>query len=683
MKFLHPEFLFALFALAIPIIIHLFNFRKYKRVLFTNVAFLREVKEQTQASQKLKHLLVLLARLLFLTFLISAFAQPVIPLKDTEISPAEKVVSIFVDNSFSMQGENSEGSLLLQALEVANEISDSYSASTEFQLLTQNFEARHQRLTTQEGFKELLEEVQIAPQSRLLSEIIARQQDLLNTSPERDRHLFIISDFQESMCDIEGIPLDTSITVTFIPLTTDIVQNMYIDSIWFSNPVRSFGQQEKLGIRIKNHSNKVLEDVPVSLWINDNQAAIGTFDLQPYAYTDTIIYYDNDFQGIVHGHVDIDDYPVTFDDTFYFSYNVDSAIKVMEILPSADNLILSPVAKIFDGDPLYQYTQVNQKMIDFVQLKNQNFIVLSNIEELSSGLAEELIRFAENGGGIFYIPSQKINPASINFFTQLFNGPTYSDAVKQESKVNFIDSESPFFVDMFDRIPKNMDLPNVLEYYPMKSKISGSSRTLMQLRNGDPFITQSPIGLGNIYCSAVSINTENNTFSRHALFVTTILRMSELSKSTGRISYNLNEETPIQTGNKLPNADDVFTIRSTNDSFEMIPDFRNLNGKGYLFVKDQITEAGGYNISLGSEILNGVAFNYPRTESKLDYIEGAKLQEKLNLQGLTNVVLLQKTGDALKSSLLELETGKKLWKQFIIIALLFVLAEVALLKFWK
>ncbi|MBL0031994.1 MAG: BatA domain-containing protein [Bacteroidetes bacterium] len=81
MQFIYPEFLFALSVLAIPIIIHLFNFRRFKKIYFTNVRFLKEIKQDTQSKSKLKHLLVLLSRLLALTFLVLAFAQPFIPAK--------------------------------------------------------------------------------------------------------------------------------------------------------------------------------------------------------------------------------------------------------------------------------------------------------------------------------------------------------------------------------------------------------------------------------------------------------------------------------------------------------------------------------------------------------------------------------------------------------------------------
>jgi len=102
MEFLHPSFLWALLALAIPIIIHLFHFRRFKKVLFTNVKFLQEIKEETSSRSKVKNLLVLLSRLLAVAALVLAFAQPYIP-QGKDIKKGNSAVSIFVDNSYSMR----------------------------------------------------------------------------------------------------------------------------------------------------------------------------------------------------------------------------------------------------------------------------------------------------------------------------------------------------------------------------------------------------------------------------------------------------------------------------------------------------------------------------------------------------------------------------------------------------
>lgn len=683
MKFLHPEFLYALFALAIPIIIHLFNFRRYKRVAFTNVGFLREVRDRTQATQKVKHLLVLLSRLLLLAFLIMAFAQPVIPKKDAATARAEKAVSIFVDNSFSMQAENEEGNLLLQALEKARSVAQSYSPTAEFQLLTHGFEGKHQRFTTREDFLDQLDDIDITAQSRKLSEITSRQQDLLKTADGKAQHAYIISDFQQYMCDFEAVPSDTSIQVQYIPIGIQSSANVYIDSLWFNTPFHNLNQQEKLNIRIQNHSEKSAEDLPMNVWLDGAQASVGTYHTTPRNHTDTALYFNNDDPGIRHGYVDIDDYPITYDDQYYFTYSVDSTLKVLEITGENLESNQSYFSRIFGDDPLYEYNQVSVRMIDYSDLKNSHFIVLNELDALSSGLRNALYDFVENGGSVFLVPGASIDGTSLNEFTQLFQGPAFTEVVETDSKVGDIDTEAPFFANLFERIPRNMDLPKVLSHYRLTSKVTGKDRALMRLQNGNPFLSHVSHGLGNLYISAVPLVTENNNFARHAIFVASVLRMSELSRPSTAISYSLASELAISTGNHLPSGDDVFNIKSVEGDFEFIPEFNLIDGKGFLFIRDQISEAGNYVLQLGGRDLMGLAFNYPRSESVLDYYSGTNLRNALDEYGLTGVSLIEKSGDALEASLMDMESGKKLWKIFLIIALLFVLIETLLLKFWK
>ena len=83
MSFAYPEFLFALAAISVPIVIHLFNFRRFKKVYFSDIRFLKDVEIETKSRNKLKNLLILLSRILAITFLVMAFAKPVIQLEIT------------------------------------------------------------------------------------------------------------------------------------------------------------------------------------------------------------------------------------------------------------------------------------------------------------------------------------------------------------------------------------------------------------------------------------------------------------------------------------------------------------------------------------------------------------------------------------------------------------------------
>jgi uncharacterized membrane protein len=154
MNFIFPGFLFALLAVVVPIIIHLFNLRKFKKVYFSNVQFLKALQQQTSSSQQLKERLILAARVLFITFLVLAFAKPYIPAKNQSSTAFQNhVVSIYVDNSYSMGTVNKEGTLLDEAKRRAKEIVSTYSFADKFQLISNDFEGKYQRLLNKDAFE--------------------------------------------------------------------------------------------------------------------------------------------------------------------------------------------------------------------------------------------------------------------------------------------------------------------------------------------------------------------------------------------------------------------------------------------------------------------------------------------------------------------------------------------------
>src|SRR6201986_2827075 len=213
MHFLYPAFLFAMAALAIPVLIHLFNFRRYQKVYFSNVQFLKEIREQQSSRRNLKERLILASRLLALFFLVLAFARPYIPGPHAANAGAQKIISVFVDNSYSMQTLNREGSLLDEAKRRAKELVSAYKINDRFQLLTQDFEGKHQRLLSRDEFNDAVDAVKISPRSRGLQQIAGRQQALLNSQNSTGKAIFIISDFQKNMIGSQQVKAQNGIGV--------------------------------------------------------------------------------------------------------------------------------------------------------------------------------------------------------------------------------------------------------------------------------------------------------------------------------------------------------------------------------------------------------------------------------------------------------------------------------------
>ncbi|GAL72855.1 BatA domain-containing protein [Jejuia pallidilutea] len=115
MQFKYPELLYALFLLVIPLIVHLFQLRKFEKVPFTNVAFLKSVAIKTRKSSQLKKWLTLITRLLLFAAIIFAFSQPYFSKNNTLNKTTETV--IYLDNSFSMQAKGDSGILLKRAVQ--------------------------------------------------------------------------------------------------------------------------------------------------------------------------------------------------------------------------------------------------------------------------------------------------------------------------------------------------------------------------------------------------------------------------------------------------------------------------------------------------------------------------------------------------------------------------------------
>ncbi|MBK9213308.1 MAG: BatA domain-containing protein [Saprospiraceae bacterium] len=227
MQLLYPLFALAGLLIGVPILIHLFHFRRYKRVQFTNVRFLKEIKEETDARTKLKNLLTLLARCLAVLALVFAFAQPFWKGDNIDLK-ANRWVSIYVDNSFSMLALSEEVPLIELAKKRATDIVKSYKVSDRFQILTNDLGLGQQRMVDQETALRLIEDIKIRPNVQPLQKIIEKQGALLNSIQNDAKQVYLISDFQQNMVEgsLAAERLDAEVNI--IPLRS--IEHKYVES---------------------------------------------------------------------------------------------------------------------------------------------------------------------------------------------------------------------------------------------------------------------------------------------------------------------------------------------------------------------------------------------------------------------------------------------------------------------
>ncbi len=691
MKFANSYFLFALLALAIPIIIHLFNFRKFKRVFFTNVRFLKEVKQDTKARNKIKNILILCSRLLAVLFLVLAFAQPYIPRENGAVRTGDKVISIYIDNSFSMDAVGKSGTLLDEAKKDAKEIVAAFKPSDRFQLITNDFEGRHQRLVNREEFIELVDEVTTSPAVRTLSEVTKRQQDALNTEKgiqSGNKQAFLISDFQKTISDFGAIKTDTSIRYKPVPVTAQNRNNIYIDSVWFASPVRQLNQQEALHIRLKSHSEVAAENVPMRLYINGQARTPSSFSIAANGVTDTVVYFTIREPGLQQCLIEINDYPVTFDDRFYFTFNMLKAIPMLAINASGGTSLVTPtennyLQSLFGADSAFVFTQSEESKLDYSSFGNYSFILLNGLKSVSSGLSNELKKFVDNGGSLFVFPGENADLQSYREFFLPLGVNSYEKSDTARTVVDRLNYSHPLYNGVFEKTTGNIDLPSVYDHY----KISVSTRTtqeeLMRLRNGDLFAGSYRSGKGTVYTCAVPLLDSWSNFPRHAMFVPTLYQAALFSQPQAALFYTIGGNENIDLGDVGTIGENVFHLSEPSKNFDIIPAHTSLGGHTLLDVKRQVVEPANYFVKLGNRQLTGISFNYDRKESDLATMNPAEIEEGYKTAGLTNFSLLESDSKGLTAALTELDYGIRLWKTCIWLVLLFLLIEILLIRFWR
>jgi hypothetical protein len=683
MSFLFPAFLAALAAIAIPIIIHLFYFRRFKRVYFTNVRFLKEVKEETSNRQKLRNLLVLIMRCLAVIFLVLAFAQPFIPRTD-EVKRGEKSVSIFIDNSFSMASLAQDAPLVELAKQRARDIVRAYAETDRFQILTNDFEGRDQRLVSKEDALSRIEEVRISPASRPLSRVVLRQQQALATGKAENQLAYVISDFQENQSDLANIR-DTLTEITLVPLRAVQENNLSIDSAWFESPVQVLNETARMYVKISNRGNDDAETVRVSLRHDGQSKPVGTASVPAHASKIDTVNFTILHTGWHEAKLSLTDYPVQFDDDYYFSFYVAERINVLAINGAAPNPYLS---RAFGGVPYFRLDQSGAGALDYSRFPNYQLIVLNELTSISSGLAQELRTFTQNGGNVLVFPSISADLGSYNALLGNFGGGqlgSWDATPRQASQVN---TEEFVFRDVFLNRGANLRLPSTQGNFRVAPN---RGEYILTYRDGSALLAKlAPGDGGALYVSAAPLAVEVSDLVRNGeIFVPMLFRMAIAGTKGRQIAFTIGRDEVLEAPHRVQaTGETVYKLRAVSETKgqiaegqEFIPEQRVLGAKVLLTPGQQVRDAGWYRLGLRPDsTLAEYAFNFDRRESDLRYRADDKLTEGLP----DNIAVLSKSAEANFTQVVdEQNQGVVLWRWCLIFALLFLLLEGLFLRLWK
>ncbi len=673
MQFLYPAVLWGLLALLIPIIIHLFYFRRFKKVYFSNVKFLKEIKEETSSRNKLKNFLILLARLLALAALILAFAQPFLP-KGNDVQQGTRAISIFLDNSFSMKALSSDIPLFDKAKQKAKEIVSAYSNEDQFQIISHDFKVKQQRLLTKEDAINAIDEINIGPAVKTLDRIYIRQSQALENAADINS-LFVLSDFQKSISDF-NIDIDSSHNISFVPFQSVQERNVGIDTVYLASPVIIPSQNNQLIIKTTNHSDEDAENVRLTVQQNGISKPLGQIDIKARSSsidTANISVLKNGWQDF---NVNIKDYPVQFDDTYLVSYEVPQDIKVLSLNDGGGNKYLKSV---FNSISYFNFVNKSVSGFQYSELKNYNLVILNDISSPSSGLISEISEYVINGGNLLIFPPKS---ASITAYNNLLNSLA-ADNFKQvgvaQKEVSKINTNDYIFSDVYLKRNKNLKLPITQTSFTVSNYASRGRINLLDYRDGSPFLMKYKKGNGFLYLCASPLDAKQNDLVLNAeVFVPMVFKMA-LAKATASVgSYTIGKNRLIEADKIQVSNSETFKITGPK---EFIPKQNQLTNKVMIDVMDQIEEPGIYKLNYADKMLMNLAFNYDRKESDLSYYSADELRNKFEKKGIS---IIENAKDANFTELIgEKEKGVSLWKWCLIFALIFLALESLIIRLWK
>ncbi len=649
-------FLWALAALSIPIIVHLFNFRKTTRIYFSNIRFLKQVKQETTQKRKLKKYLVLASRLLFIFFLVIAFAQPFLPARE-QISSQKNIV-IYLDNSFSMSAPV-EGKIraLDAGIGFVREIVELFPPETRFKLLTNDFAPFSNSYKAGAEILDQLSQVRLSPISRRLNEITRR----IN---EPGSSVFWVSDFQRSTLG-EEIVIDSTWQLRLVPVAYDRLSNVYVDSVFLDNPFVIGGEKNSVRVRLRNEGPRVLEGLVTRLSINGVQAATSSITVQPNSSVETSFDLSVSMKGYNQAVFSFSDFPVSFDNEFYFTLNYSGKLRVVEIKPDAATTFIE---RVYGNRQLFDFKSFSVKNVDYSLLEGADLVILNGLNRIESSLNSTMQLLRDKGSLLVISGAQP----DLDSYKKLMNisGLTILEKGEME-ELDRPDFRNPFFENVFEEKTSALAMPHAKRILDW-----GADRSAMlRFKNGMPYLSK----FGNVFVMASPLEKTSTDFFNHALFVPVMYRIASSGKKTERKPYfDLSSSLISVSTDSLTGEEPAKLIGPQ----ELVPSQRRMGDRLLLELPRFSVSQGFYYVTHSNDTLDLVAFNLEKKESMLEQFSGEEI--KTALGGGNHISIFKATStETFSNEIKERYLGTPLWKYALLLALIFLLAEVLLIRFLK
>lgn len=662
MSFLYPGFLFALAVLAIPVIIHLFHFRRYKTIRFPDLRFLKNIQTERKNRNTLKHLLVLASRAAAFTCLVLAFSIP--GCGDTQAISGKKQVTIFVDNSYSMSQRGEAGILFETAKEKAREIVKSYGNTAAFRIISHDIQRAESVYYPENDAIKKIDELELSS----ASVSIKKMWNTVNTgSTEGQSNLYIISDFQQSF--IREIPNKDSIlrsTAFAIKLDGNQIENLTMDSAWLSNPFALAGERNQLLFRLRNYSDENIDAVNVRLSLNKNISGLAQVKVEKQSTASGAIEFTMPSGNGAESILTLDDENFEFDNALFLALNPRPAMNVQ--LQSTNIYLDSALSK-------NRFFDISRGTFSQANISAASAVYIESGRDLAQAELQQLREFLNAGGQAILFPSNDAGTGVFSSAAQAFGFPLIRKRSEQTVRISADGLANPFFSQVFRSVPRNMEMPSVRNYFSTSGSI-GNGEAILSLENGDPFLLKFRQGKGLLYLFTAPLHPNSGNFVQSVLFFPTVSNCAMGTGESGALFGYTSSASSIPLLRNYDNSDGALKLRFGNE--ELVPEVQYGSSGQEVFIGPAMNRPGFYYLTKKN---NGpgelIALNPSRLESDP---RAASAESLKTLQQNTGLQWMQ--ASAIQNAAAAGSATQGMWRLFIWLAAAFFALEVLILVFW-
>jgi hypothetical protein len=705
MYFLNPAILIALSAISIPVIIHLFNLQKIRKVEFSSLMFLKELQKSKIKRIKLKQLLLLLLRIMVIVFLVLSFAKPVYKgYAGAGNVDVKKTVFIYLDNSFSMSATGENGTYLQNSKDAVKKILASHSETDDYYFISSSeiiFKDKKILYSSKKELTDSLENISHSYKTAMISEQLNLASEIFSTSVTQINELYIISDFQRSnffspASNIFAGDQFENVNLFLIDAGNRIINNISLDSIEVVSKILEKNREVKMNLVISNNSDFSVSNKIVNLNVNGRIVSEKAIDINSRERKDVEFSFNPVASGYVSGNFDLirndlieDELPE--DNKFYFTLFIPEKFKIGIIDESQEGsrYIKLAYAAAHDlmqsgaGDILFDVSTVNINSI----IRDYDLLLMTGKRSISREEAELLSAFISDGGGVMIFPGENIDVNSYNDFLSL-TGSTKIGALNSNESINSnlrfdkIDFEHPVLSEVFQnrrlsltREQVQIESPQIKKYYDLFP--GEGSLPVITLSNGKPFLISSGYNRGNILISSVSAETSFSNFPVKSIFLPVIIR------STYFLGNNFEQRNDHYIGrSNLIEINRENEISALTDPSGNEKEINTVPGKNNFFnlPYDRFTsEPGIYTLKSNSGGEVNFSLNHDPVESLTDNMDENEIKDFFEKLDFENVFYIA-PGSEVTVNISQARTGLELWKYFLLAALMFLALELFLSK---